>query len=772
MTGVRPTPAGESSEDPKEKPPKRAPSGRRRRASKAATKPRCAVEDAEDGKSAKNVPATGPAEGLESIPEPLPVDSLLHCLLKVTQKFGRPVSEDELRLICPIPDGGMTLETFCLAAARIGYKARSMAIDGAGIEGLPTPFVLLGEGPEPARVVLGRERAQLVVFDPRSEGSELLSPAQVLQISRRVVLLKPGDATAAAPQQAEGRWRALVINRVKRVVWELFLASLVINLVALAPPLFLMTVYNKVIGQSALSTLNVLALGMIAVYAFDFLLRAIRGYISSHTGARMDALIGSEVVHHLLHLPYRYYEATPTGMIGERLRQLDVVRQFFCGPMPITLVDLLFVGVFLLALFWINPLLAAIALAAMPVFLILSLVLHGHQKGLIEQNFLALAAKSSALAETMNNALTIKSLGLEGEVEKRWGDRLALSAWTSFKTGNVNNVVSVVSSVLQQVVGLAIIYLGALAVTAGDMSIGALIAASILANRALAPMRQVVSAWHQTQEVRAAFQRIEDILSEPMESRPGELAPLPPITGAVTFEKVRFSYGEDLEPVLNDLDLVIESDSIFGIIGPFGSGKSTLAKLIQGLYMPDSGRILIDGSDISKVSLAALRRQFGAVPQDIQLFAGTVRENIAMGTPLDEPERVVAAAKFVGAHDFIQKLPKGYNTVLGERGGGLSAGQRQLLCIARALMRNPRILLLDEATSALDEATEQRLMANLRRVSSGRTIIIISHRLAAMAIADKVALLIDGRIDCIGPPKEVIADAKTRMAEWASGSGS
>ncbi len=767
MTGLRPSSTEDLPRKPEKDPPRRGQKGRHNVSSREPTVRRVVDEAANETSAAV---ATAVQRDEQPQPEPRPVDSLLHCLVRVARAFGRPVSEDELRLICPIPDGGMTHEAFCLAAERVGYKVRTIEIDERSVSELPTPFVLLGDGAETSRAVLGREGGLLTLFDPLSNDTQLRSPAEALGHSCRAVLLKPKDTVDQA-ESLESRWRPLVVSRVKRVVLELILASLIINLLALATPLFMMTVYNKVIGQNALGTLNVLALGMIAVYAFDFLLRAVRGYISSHTGARMDALIGSEVVHHVLHLPYRFYESTSTGAVSERLRQLDVVRQFFCGPMPITLVDLLFVGVFLLALWWIDTTLAAVTLAAMPVFVILSLILHGYQKGLIERNFLALAAKSSALAETVNNALTIKSLGLEGEVERRWGDRLALAAWTSFKTGNVGNVVSVVSGMLQQIVGLAVIYLGALAVTAGDMSVGALIAASILASRSLMPMRQVVSAWHQMQEVRAAFRRIEDILREPTESRPGELAPLPPLKGAVTFEKVGFSYGEGLEPVLSGLDLEIENDGILGIIGPFGSGKSTLAKLIQGLYTPDAGRILIDGSDITKVAPAGLRRRIGAVPQDIQLFAGTVRENIAMGTALDEPERVVTAAKFVGAHDFIQKLPKGYNTVLGERGGGLSAGQRQLLCIARALIRNPRILVLDEATSALDEATEQRLMNNLRRVAPGRTIVIISHRLAPMAFADKVALLIDGSIEQIGPPAEVIPAAKTRLAEWASGAG-
>ncbi len=679
-----------------------------------------------------------------------PVDTLLNCFLRLARELGAPIGEADLRAACPVPESGMNIDVFSMAARRFGYAVRRVTFDEEAALELPTPFVLLGTPDAGALLAIERNEETLTLFNPLDGKTRVVGTEVARSLAKEVIAV--GHAGPTAPTRS---WRAMMGDRVKSVAVELTVASLVVNMFALASPLFVMTVYNKVIGQRSVGTLEVLVIGMLCLYAFDLLLRVIRGYISSHTGARMDALIGSEVIHRLVHLPYTHFEVTSTGLISERLRQLETIRQFFTGQMPLVLVDLCFVFVFLAVLYYLSPILGGIVIGAVPVFLIISLAFHRVQKKLVEENFAALAAKTSTLAETVTNALTVKSLGLESEIERRWGSRLALSAWTGFRANNLTQMVSVFGTVLQQLVSLLIIFMGASLVIAGEINIGALIAANLLASRALAPMRQVVSAWSQLQEVRAAFRRLDDIMEAETEITPGVFAPAPKLEGKITFENVTFAYAEGQPPAIHNLDLTIERGEVIAIMGPLGSGKSTLAKLLQGLYKPSSGRILIDKTDISHISAPSLRRQLGVVPQETQLFAGTVRENIAMGTTHATPERVVAAAKFVGAHDFIQRLPNGYETMLTERGNGLSAGQRQLLCIARAMMRNPRILILDEATSALDGASEETFLRNLRRVARGRTVIIISHRTAPAQIADKVVLIVEGRVAGIGPPSEL-----------------
>jgi HlyB family type I secretion system ABC transporter len=699
-------------------------------------------------------------------PEPRPerrIDTLLRCLLYVTQQMGRPVSEAELRALCPIPERGLDEPTVLLACSRLGFKAGPVKTDAAMLARLPLPFILVGDGDAPSMVVTGREGERFTALDVVEGKTRTFDAEAIAQLTSRAIVLKD------LPREARKRdWKVLLHERIRPVLGELLVASFAINVLALATPLFMMVIFNKVIGQGSPDTLAttmvVLIIGMSIVYVFDTILRILRGYVSSNTGARIDALMSGEVVRHLVHLPYRHFEKTPSGVITERLRQLDTLRSFFTGQMPALVIDLGFVFVYLAAIYAINAIIGVFVTLMIPVFLGISLLTHRAQKRYIDENFHALAAKGSALNETVNNAATIKSLGLESEIERRWRERVARSAWTSFRANNLANIVTTFTGALQMFVSLGVILLGTWEITNQLMSIGALIAINMLAGRALAPMRQVISAWHTLQAVRAAFERIDEMMAIDTEIEPGALAPMPPLQGDIHFERVSFKY-DDGPPVLHEIDLHIEPGTVIGIIGPSGSGKTTISHLLQGLYAPTSGRVMIDRTDIAHISPAQLRAQTGSVPQDVQLFSGTVRENIAMGVADKDPGRIVAVAKFVGAHNFIQKLPQGYNTVLGERGGGLSQGQKQLLCIARALIRNPRIIVLDEATSALDPATEEQLLRTLRTNARGRTIVMITHRLAPLAIADKVALVIDGRIERIGPPTEVMAYARIRMAE-------
>ncbi len=680
---------------------------------------------------------------------------LLDCLLKLARGLGRSLSAAEIRTAAGTDE--VTVEAVLRAAIRLGFTAKRLPAEAEALAALPPPFLLL-DSQGGVRLVIGREGKRLTLWEPGSNGERFAAIAEAAAGALELLVLHPADALAEEPG-----WRGIFLRKIRVVMAEIAVASLAINLLGLAAPLFTMAVYNKVIGQRALATLDVLAIGMLVVIGFETCLRALRSYVSAHTTARLDAYLGGEVLHHLLSLPYERFEATTTGALSERLNQLEVLRGFFAGQLPLMIVDLAFVALFLAALAYIHPAILAATVAAMPLLAAVPFAAHRLQRTMIDQAFAARAARASALAETMSNALTIKSLGLEAEIERRWDGRLALAAWTGFRSANLANIARAAAGCMAALLSLAILFLGARLVIAGEMSLGALIAGSILAQRAVAPIGALAAGWHGLQEVIAAFRRIDGLMA--LRPERGERAMTAPAGGALMMEQVSFAFAPERPPVLRDVTLTAEPGQILGVIGPSGSGKSTLLKLMEGLYAPSAGRVLIDDTDIAHLSSESVRQQLGVVPQEVQLFSGTISENIALAVPGKDPERVVAVAKFVGAHDFIQRLPQGYDTALGERGAGLSAGQRQLIAIARALMRNPRVLLLDEATSALDPATEEAFLRNLRRAARSRTIVLVTHRLAPLAFCDRVALLVDGEITRIGAPTEIIAFARAGLAQ-------
>ncbi|MGI9510203.1 MAG: peptidase domain-containing ABC transporter [Geminicoccaceae bacterium] len=666
----------------------------------------------------------------------------------------RPYSSAQILAAAPPTLNGSTAGTIRLAADRLGFKTKSVKASPENLAQVPPPFLLIGRKAGEGWLVTSRLEDQLELAAADGGDATFHPIAELAERMSEIMLAKPH-----ASERAPGDWRSPIMLRLKPILWELGLASVIINLLALATPIFLMTVYNKVINHGALKTLDVLAIGMLTLFAFDWLLRSLRSYITSHAGGRLDAALGSEVAHHLVHQPLKTFEQVPTGQILERLRQLDQLRLFFTSQMPLLFVDLVFVGIFLAVLFFLDARLGAITTAAIPLFLLLSFFAKGRHQALTEASFKAAAAKASSLGETVSQAMTVKALGLEPEMEQRFKQRLAYAAETNFRASNLGGLIANSGQILQQVIALLLVYVGARAIIAGDMSIGALIAATILASRTLQPMRQVLGAWQQLQAMRIAFARLDELMK-----RPTELMDLPMpalhVHGRIRFDNVTYRYANDTRPALDAINLDIASGQIVGVIGPPGSGKSTLAKLLLGLDRPEEGRILVDDLDTRLWSPTTLRQQIGVVPQDVQLFTGSIAENISIGAADQGIDRVMAAAKFVGAHDFIQDLPKGYATQLGERGGGLSAGQRQLMTIARALVRNPKVLILDEATSALDTASENVLLANLKRASRGRTIIMVTHRLAALDIADRAISLADGKIVADGRPGEVAAGIK------------
>ena len=542
-------------------------------------------------------------------------------------------------------------------------------------------------------------------------------------------------------------WFIPALIKYKTYFSDVLVASFFIQLVGLASPIFFQVVIDKVLVHKGMTTLDVLAVGFFIVITFEVVLTGLRTYIFSHTTNRVDVELGSKLYKHMLSLPVAYFNARRIGDTVARVKELDSIREFLTGSSLTVVLDVLFSFVFFAVMFYYAPLLTWIIIGTIPFYLALSLLVTPTLRKRLEEKFQRSAENHSFLVESVNGVETIKAMAVEPQLRNSWEDKLADYVNISFKTSNLNNIYSQTAAYINKIGGLLTLYFGSIAVVSAGLTIGQFIAFNMLAQRVSGPIMRLVNLWQDFQQANISLQRLGDVLDSPPE--PGynpNRATLPDIKGHVVFEDVLFRYAPNRAPVLNNISFECRPGEVIGIVGRSGSGKSTLTKLIQRLYVPESGRVLIDGVDLAMVEPAWLRRQVGVVLQENFLFNRTVRENIALVDVGMSMEQVVKAAQLSGAHEFILELPEGYDTVVGEQGSSLSGGQRQRIAIARALVTNPKILIFDEATSALDYESESMIQANMRRISQGRTVFIIAHRLSAVKDANRIMVIDKGRL--------------------------
>jgi len=542
-------------------------------------------------------------------------------------------------------------------------------------------------------------------------------------------------------------WFIPALVKYKTYFSDVFVASFFIQLVGLASPIFFQVVIDKVLVHKGMTTLDVLAIGFFIVITFEVVLTALRTYVFSHTTNRIDVELGSKLYKHMLSLPIAYFNARRVGDTVARVKELDSIREFLTGSSLTVVLDVLFSFVFFAVMFYYAPLLTWIIIGTIPFYLVLSLLITPTLRKRLDEKFQRSAENHSFLVESVNGVETIKAMAVEPQLRNTWEDKLADYVNTSFKTSNLNNIYSQIAAYINKIGGLLTLYFGSIAVVTGELTIGQFIAFNMLAQRVSGPIMRLVNLWQDFQQANISLQRLGDVLNSPTE--PGHnpnRATLPAIKGHVHFDNVLFRYTPNQAPILNNITFQSRPSEVIGIVGRSGSGKSTLTKLIQRLYVPESGRVLIDGVDLAMVEPAWLRRQVGVVLQENFLFNRSVRENIALVDPSLPMEHVVNAAKMAGAHEFILELTEGYDTLVGEQGSSLSGGQRQRIAIARALVTNPRILIFDEATSALDYESESIIQANMRRISQGRTVFIIAHRLSAVKDANRIMVLDKGQL--------------------------
>ena len=685
-------------------------------------------------------------------------DSGAACLVLLLRFFGMPGDVESIRH--EFGQSATPLETkdIIRAARKIGLKSRPIKSNWDRLQKTSLPaiaklkddqFIILGQITEDKILVQepGINRPITLTrkeFEQKWDGDVILA-------TRRVPLLGKGG-------KFDITWFLPVLLRYKKIFSEVLVASFFLQIFALVSPLFFMVVIDKVLVHRGLTTLDVLVFGLIVVSIFEVFLGLLRTYIFSHTTNRVDVELGAKLFDHLLKLPLAYFQARRTGESIARVRELENIRNFITGSSLTLVIDLFFTFVFFIVMYIFAPTLTYIVLASIPFYVVLSVVITPILRRRLEEKFQRGAVNQAFLVESISGVETLKAMAVEPQMQRRWEDQLAGYVGASFKTSHLSNIAGQSAQLISKLTLALTLYFGALLVVGGEMTVGQLVGFNMLSQRVIGPILRLANLWQDFQQARISVERLGDILNTPTEPRQSmNRATLPEIQGQVDLEGITFRYQPDTPEVLRRVNLKISPGEVIGIVGPSGSGKSTLTKLIQRLYIPESGRILVDGVDLAMVDTTWLRRQIGVVLQENILFNRSVRENIALSDPSISMDRILAAAKLAGAHEFILELAEGYDTEVGERGSTVSGGQRQRIAIARALVTNPRILIFDEATSALDYESETAIQRNMRDICKGRTVIIIAHRLSAVRNANRIITVEAGEIVEEGTHDELLA---------------
>ncbi|MDU6324893.1 type I secretion system permease/ATPase [Bradyrhizobium sp.] len=543
------------------------------------------------------------------------------------------------------------------------------------------------------------------------------------------------------------KWFLPVVRRFARILAEVLVISVFIQLVALVSPLFFQVVIDKVLVHRALTTLEVLVIGLLLINLADVALNWLRTYAFAHTTSRMDAMLGSLLFRHLVALPIGYFESRATGQTVARVRELENIRQFITSSALTLVLDVVFGLLFLVVMFWYSPQLTLVVVLSIPCYAAISIGITPALKARVQEKFQRGAVNQSLLVESLAGIQTLKAMAVEPQVRQRWEEQLAGYIGASLRVVALGATGSQLVSLVNKVTSAALLWFGAQAVISGTMTIGEFVAFNMLAGQISGPVLRLAQLWQDFQQFRLSIERLGDIINTPTERAVASARQnLPPVQGHIRFENIVFRYRPGMPEILRDLSLDIRAGEVVGLVGRSGSGKSTLTKLLQRLYVPERGRVMVDGIDIALLDPAWLRRQIGVVLQENVLFNRSVRENIALIDPSMPLDQVMRAAQLSGAHEFILELPHGYDTVLEERGANLSGGQRQRIAIARALVSNPRILIFDEATSALDYESERIIQSKMRAICQGRTVLVVAHRLSTVRNADRIIVMERGRL--------------------------
>ncbi len=666
------------------------------------------------------------------------VNTAAACLTMVTQHLQNPVSFEWVKRHLQ----GQRPKQVVEAGEKVGLQLRQLKVDWNELKRLTFPALLHWQQ-ESWIVVYGARGEDLIIANP-------LSPSSSCEIVTKSIVELAWDGRiwhSELVQQQDKfglRWFLPAIWRYRGLLCEVLVASCSVQILGLATPIITQVIIDKVLTQQSLSTLDVMGLALISVAFFQAFLDTLRLFIFTHTARRLDLSLSAQLFRHLMRLPLAYFESRRVGDTVARVQELENIRSFLTGTAGTVVIDSIFTVIYLAVMFYYSSSLTWISLAVMPLFAILTLVATPLLRNWLNESFNRRADSQSFLVEAISGIHAVKAHSSEPAARDRWEGLFARFIRTSFRADTTSNISNNIGNFLTGLTTIMILYFGAKLVISQKLTVGELVAFNMLVARVTGPLIRLLQLWQNIQQVLLSVARIGDILNFPPEAEAGAGLVLPTLQGQVTFERVFFRYWPNQDAILKGVSFKVEPGMFVGVVGRSGSGKSTITKLLQRLYSPESGQILIDGFEIKSADLASLRQQIAVVLQDDFLFNGSIWENIALSNLEVTSEQVVEAARLAAAHDFISELPQGYETNIGERGLALSGGQRQRIALARLFLSQAPILILDEATSALDSETEQKVLQNLQRFSHGRTLFLIAHRFAPLKRADLIVVLEKG----------------------------
>ena len=691
-------------------------------------------------------------------------DALQACLRAVLSWHEQSISSASMRSRLG-GDAMWSEDTLIEAADSLGYDVEVGRIDPAmpTLPRLPA-ICYTHEGTAVAVLAMESENSVLVV-DPESSDKPVQTiPADLfarlngntLSLARRSLGSVAGDDAAKAPMGRHGHWFWGPIMRMRWVYLQVALAALLVNLFALSSSVFSMIVYDRVIPNNATDTLIALLIGVSIIFISDFVIRTVRGYFLDMASSKADAAIADSLFEQILDAKMQTRRGS-TGALASTLKEFESIRDFLTSATLTTFIDIPFAILFLVVIWLIGGPMAYVPLIAIPVMLLSGLAVQPQLKKLTQESQEDGHHKHAILVETLSGLETIKSLGAGALMRRRWQDAVVHQSHIGLKSRMLAQLATNVANLSQQFVQVAVITVGAFLVRDGQMGFGAIIACTILSGRAIAPIAQITQLLTRMNQTMVSYRALSRLMHQEREHEHGKVyMSRPDFQGAIEFRNVTFTYPGASKPTLEGVSFQIAPGEKVAIVGKVGSGKTTVSKLILGLFKPDSGTVLFDGVDVRQIDPADLRRALGVVLQEVWLIGGTVKQNIALGGNYPTDEEILRAAQSAGVDDFVRQHPEGYGLRLGERGEGLSGGQRQAIAIARALLGKPKILLFDEATSAMDMGAETTLLQRLSKEIGNCTFVTITHKASLLQIVDKIVVIDQGRVAMQGTPDQLM----------------